>query len=119
MLNCIQLWGCGLLDRIGLLRSSSRCIRADQNSLWSCFRGVTLLLSASSVTDRLQAFGFETMLNLGATGEVPMIRNNSTSRPKNRNLSSVISFSQSSVARCSSVKRSAIQQMVTAFNPAA
>ena len=56
------------------------------------------------------------MLNFGAAGDSP-IRHNSTSMPKNRKLSSVILFNQSSVERCCSVKLAAIQTIVTASKP--
>jgi len=71
---------------------------------------------AACATDCDQSFGFETMLNFGAAGESP-IRQSSTSSPKKRKLSSVIRLSQSSVERCSSVKRAAIQTIVTASSP--
>ena len=65
-----------------------------------------------------QSFGFEMTLKCGATGE-SSIWNNCTSTPKKLKFSSVISFNQSSVARCSSVNRGEIQTMVTALSPAA
>jgi hypothetical protein len=68
---------------------------------------------AACAIERDQSFGLAMMLNFGAAGDVP-IRQSSTSRPKNRALSSVIWFSQSSAARCSSVQRAAIQTIVTA-----
>ncbi|MGI4731436.1 MAG: hypothetical protein ACRYFW_06785 [Janthinobacterium lividum] len=63
-----------------------------------------------------QLFGFDTMLKRGAAGESPM-RQSSTSTPKNRKVSSVMRFSQSSVDRCSSVNRAAIHTIVTASRP--
>ena len=49
-------------------------------------------------------------MNRGAGGESP-IRHSSTSRPKKRNLASVILLSQSRVDRCSSVNWAATQTM--------
>ena len=71
---------------------------------------------AAWVTCLLQSFGLETTLNFGA-GSDPPIRQSSTSRPKNLKRSSVMAFSQSSVARCYSVNRCATQTIVTAFSP--
>ena len=70
--------------------------------------------AAALWTVRDQSLGSEMMLNLGATGELP-IRHSSISRPNALIFSSVCSLSQSSAARCSSVKRWAIHTIVTAF----
>ena len=76
------------------------------------------MVRAACATERDQSLGFETMLNFGAARESP-IHHSSTSSAKNRKLSSVILFSQSRVERCSSVKRAAIQTIVTASRPEA
>ena len=70
-----------------------------------------------SRTSLVQVFGRETMLNLGAGTLLP-IRQSSTSSPKKLTSSSVISLRKSNAARCSSVKREAIQIIVLTFKPA-
>ena len=84
-------------------------MRVSDNSASSIAR-------AAWATDCDQSLGFETMLNFGAGDDSP-IRQSSTSSPKKRKLSFVIRLSQSSVERCSSVKRAAIQTIVTASSP--
>ena len=76
---------------------------AAQYFLWMTWSSERLRSSKDRLTVRDQSFGLQTTLNLGAAEEFP-IRHSSTSRPKKQKRSSVISFSQSRAARCSSAK---------------
>jgi len=111
----------GLSLRIRCSWLSKKSLRACQyRSCCSARSGTepSLICRCARPTSLDQSFGSQTMLKRGAGGDVPM-RQSSNWRPKNRNRSSVISLSQSSAARCSSMNCAAIQMMVTASKPAA
>lgn len=116
----IQCCGITFVGEMGVFREEWYSRKPVQNRSCVCFpsdNAVCSALFAAPVIVLVHSFGFEIILNFVAATE-SAIRQSSTSKPKKLKRSSVISFSQSRAARCSSVNLAAIHTIVTAFRPA-